>query len=210
VVERGELRGLDKDMEADVQCRHFPNEAAFPPLIPILIGSTTQSVERRYGALLSPYLADPSSIFIISSDFCHWGLRFRYTHYQPPSASSPSPAYSLRSSDRAPSDYPIHQSIAAVDKQCMDACETGDFETWWDALESTGNTVCGRHPIGIFMAAVEALEEMGELVGEDDGVDGVGERLEKGKFRFVRYERSSRVTSVRDSSVSYCSAFAVF
>jgi hypothetical protein len=35
--------------------------------------------EARYGALLSPYLSDPSNLFIISSDFCHWGSRFRYT-----------------------------------------------------------------------------------------------------------------------------------
>jgi predicted class III extradiol MEMO1 family dioxygenase len=35
--------------------------------------------EARYGALLSPYLSDPANLFIISSDFCHWGSRFRYT-----------------------------------------------------------------------------------------------------------------------------------
>jgi len=35
--------------------------------------------EARYGKLLAPYLADPSNLFIISSDFCHWGSRFRFT-----------------------------------------------------------------------------------------------------------------------------------
>ena len=63
-------------------------------------------------------------------------------------------------------------------------------------LEDTGNTVCGRHPIGVIMAAVEVLEKDDQLRGD-------------GRFKFVRYERSSLVTSVRDSSVSYCSAFAV-
>lgn len=37
--------------------------------------------EARYGALLAPYLADPANLFIISSDFCHWGSRFSYTFY---------------------------------------------------------------------------------------------------------------------------------
>lgn len=35
--------------------------------------------EARYGQLLAPYLADPSNLFIISSDFCHWGSRFKFT-----------------------------------------------------------------------------------------------------------------------------------
>lgn len=33
------------------------------------------------GALLAPYLDDPSNLFVISSDFCHWGSRFSYTFY---------------------------------------------------------------------------------------------------------------------------------
>lgn len=38
--------------------------------------------EAAYGALLAPYLDDPSNLFVISSDFCHWGMRFNYTHYK--------------------------------------------------------------------------------------------------------------------------------
>lgn len=79
----------------------------------------------------------------------------------------------------------------------MDACETGSHAQFLGILEETGNTVCGRHPIGVIMAAIEALEQTeGDLQG-------------KGRFKFVRYERSSLCNSVRDSSVSYCSAFAI-
>ena len=35
------------------------------------------------------------------------------------------------------------------------------------------------------------------------------EKSKKGKFHFVRYERSSDAVDVLDSSVSYVSAFAV-
>lgn len=78
---------------------------------------------------------------------------------------------------------------------CMDAAESGSHAKFLGVLEETGNTVCGRHPIGVVMAAVEALEEQ--------GAEG------KGRFKFVKYDRSSLCKSVRDSSVSYCSAFAV-
>ena len=49
------------------------------------------------------------------------------------------------------------------------------------------------------------LEEVERLAREQ------GKELEEGRrrFRFTRYERSSDVQSVGDSSVSYVSAFAV-
>ena len=80
--------------------------------------------------------------------------------------------------------------------------ETRRHSEFLEEVGRTGNTVCGRHPIGVFMAAVEGMMEREE--------DGEGDEEWKGRMRFVRYERSSDVVSVRDSSVSYCSAFAVF
>ena len=130
---------------------------------------------------------------MVSSDFAHWGTRFRYTYYVPASGE----ATSLRSSDRAPKDPPIYESIRQVDFECIDACESGSHKQWLDVLSETGNTVCGRHPVGIVMAAIEHM---------DRGHAGDGG---KPTFKFVRYERSSDCTKVGDSSVSYASAFAV-
>lgn len=42
-------------------------------IVPVLVGALSESKEQEYGRLLSKYLADPSNLFIISSDFCHWG-----------------------------------------------------------------------------------------------------------------------------------------
>lgn len=181
---------------ADVLTEHSANSDYNPPtpLIPILIGNTTPTLEQEYGRLLAPHLADPTSIFIISSDFAHWGTRFRYTYYRPLSG----PAVNLRAADN-PSSPQIHESIAAVDMECVACVESGSHEAFLEVLGRTGNTVCGRHPIGVAMAAVECLEKEGRVV-EGDG---------KGRFRFVRYERSGDVVSGRESSVSYCSAFAV-
>jgi AmmeMemoRadiSam system protein B len=161
-----------------------------PILVPIMVGNTDPSAETELGSRLAPFLSDPSNIFVISSDFCHWGSRFRYTYYQSPDGES---ALHLRSSSKVAKDWPIHESIKAVDFESMDAIESGSHEEFVGQLKETGNTVCGRHPIGVFMAAVEKAK-----------LDG-----DKGKFKFLRYERSSLVEDVRDSSVSYGSAFAV-
>ena len=50
-------------------------------VVPILVGSLSPEKEAKYGRIFAKYLADPTNLFIISSDFCHWGQRFRYTEY---------------------------------------------------------------------------------------------------------------------------------
>lgn len=167
-----------------------------PPLVPILVGSTNPKVEKAFGAFLAPYLADPTNVFVISSDFCHWGPRFRYTYYLPSSTSDPAKGISLRSRDE-PKDPPINESIARIDKLAMQGVESGQHDAFLATLKDTGNTVCGRHPIGVIMAAIEVLKKEEKI------------EQEKGSFTFVKYERSSEVLDGSDSSVSYASAFAV-
>jgi AmmeMemoRadiSam system protein B len=164
-----------------------PRAGQSPPLIPILVGNLSPEQEATYGKILAPYLNDPTSVFIASSDFCHWGSRFNYTYYLP--GSNTKEAQTLRTNGKTPTSPAIHDSIAAVDHMCVDAVETGIHQEFIDIVAKTGNTVCGRHPIGVVMAAMEVLGQ--------------------GKFKFVKYDRSSLVESVKDSSVSYCSAYAV-
>ena len=64
-------------------------------------------------------------------------------------------------------------------------------------LKETKNTVCGRHPIGVLLAAAAALQDAGEKGwGKDEVV-----------LSWTRYEHSSECEKVSDSSVSYASAF---
>ncbi|ETN38518.1 uncharacterized protein HMPREF1541_06553 [Cyphellophora europaea CBS 101466] len=207
----------------------YPEQPAssYPPLVPIMIGGTSPATEKALGQILAPYIADSTNVFVISSDFCHWGSRFGYTYYVPnapspavdpdslpngltnPSSDGPlhaqtsiSKGISLRSSKDVSNGGPqIHDSIAHVDRACMCAIATGSHDAFLSILQGTGNTVCGRHPIGVFLAGVEELEKSAET-------EAAAEDLKR-RFRFMRYERSSDVKSVRDSSVSYVSAFAV-
>jgi MEMO1 family protein len=208
-------------------------ESDYPPLVPIMVGSTNSATEAAFGKLLAPYIADPENAFVISTDFCHWGSRFGYTYYLD---SAPSPALSplslpngitSSSGEAAATDLHtdpdlaqgrdlgsresprrnepvIHESIAHMDRACMCAIATGKHAAFLDALSDTGNTICGRHPIGVFMAGWEEVERSQKASGDEAGA-----QAGKGRFRFVRYERSSDVLSTRDSSVSYVSAFAV-
>ena len=42
-------------------------------IVPVLVGAISKQKEIEYGRLFSKYLANPENIFVISSDFCHWG-----------------------------------------------------------------------------------------------------------------------------------------
>lgn len=178
----------------------FDDPSKYPTLVPILVGNTNPRKEQEFGKIIAPYLADPTSVFVVSSDFCHWGTRFSYTYYLPQAAiqERSSKGKSLDRRDPKPDNPPIYDSINELDKQAMDAIETGKHEAFLQNLSETENTICGRHPIGVVMAAIEVLESEGKASGNANG-----------KFKFVKYARSSEVEDIRDSSVSYASAYAV-
>ncbi|KAI9842667.1 MAG: hypothetical protein M1838_003018 [Thelocarpon superellum] len=193
---------------------HFGPPSAHPPLIPLLVGATRPDTERSYGQMLAPYLADPSSVFVISSDFCHWGSRFSYTYYLPSldvkSPAVPPGGYTL--SRNPPARPAIHESISVLDHRAMASIEAGSHADFLAELRMTANTVCGRHPIGVIMAAMETVRAEREGgPSAEEGKGGTGEDGEKKArhFHFIRYEQSSACATLRDSSVSYASAYAV-
>lgn len=95
-------------------------------------------------------------------------------------------------------DYPIYQSITRLDREAMDALTVppgtaGEAHAAFaQYVAQTKNTICGRHPIGVLFGALAALEKDGGAQPE---------------LKWVRYEQSSHCHSIRDSSVSYASAF---
>lgn len=173
---------------------HGKDSSSWPiKIVPVLIGDNDGPKEKAFGTILAPYLQDPENAFIVSSDFCHWGTRFRYTAYVP-AADKLDELQSIKRQSSLPT--PIHEGIRVLDQLAMDAVASGKHDNFVDNLAVTGNTVCGRHPIGVTMAALEVA------AGGEVGAD-------KGQFTFVRYERSSLVESVADSSVSYAAAYAI-
>ncbi|CAM9512865.1 unnamed protein product, partial [Ascophyllum nodosum] len=106
-------------------------------VVAIMVGALSQRREEQYGRLLVPFLDDPQNFFIVSSDFCHWGLRFRY---QP----------------RDPSHGAIHEHIRWLDEKGMALIESQNVEGFARYLTEHANTICGRHPIATFMNAMKA------------------------------------------------------
>lgn len=129
------------------------------------------------------------------------GTRFSYTFYYP--QAPPTAAGAIRLSRGGPSpsvDHPIHQSISALDHEAMELLTLPpskahqahhDFSEY---LGRTKNTICGRHPIGVLLGALSNLEKEGRSA----------------EIKWVRYEQSSKCFNIKDSSVSYASAYVKF
>ena len=74
----------------------------------------------------------------------------------------------------------------------MSLIESLDHDAFSSYLRKYGNTICGRHPIGVFLGAVTALRKsQGNL---------------RMSCKFLNYDQSSQCKNQRDSSVSYAAA----
>lgn len=182
-------------------------------IVPILVGSLSLESEKAYGKLLAPYLQSKDTFCVVSSDFCHWwvitrsygrvltsrrGTRFQYTHYYPSPSTVSGIKLDRSTSTTTYATYPIHESIRRLDNEAMAVLEepsaTNAHTAFAKYLKETGNTICGRHPIGVLLGATSAMEEQGI----------------KAQLKWVRYEQSSQCLHLRDSSVSYASAWITF
>ena len=68
-------------------------------------------------------------MFMLIFLFC---FRFNYTHYDKKHG-------------------PIYKSIEALDRMGMEIIETGDPDAFKNYLLEYDNTICGRHPISVFL-----------------------------------------------------------
>jgi len=134
-------------------------------VIPVMVGSLKSDSEDLYGSLFSKYLDDPANFFVISSDFCHWGKRFGYYLHEP-------------------EEGPIHKFVETLDRRGIDAIESQNVDAWYSYMKKYKNTICGRHPIGVFLQALR-------------------HNSLKFSIQFVYYAQSNAASSKQDSSVSY-------
>ncbi|XP_065882573.1 protein MEMO1-like [Dysidea avara] len=141
-------------------------------IVPVLVGALKRDKEKLYGNIFSKYLMDPTNLFVISSDFCHWGSRFKFTYYDE-------------------SHGPIHSSIEKLDKMGMAEIESLSSEGFAKYLDKYSNTICGRHPIGVLLQAIDHLKSTTQA---------------KFQLKFLHYAQSSKCKSYSDSSVSYAAA----
>ncbi|KAL5252500.1 hypothetical protein ACHWQZ_G015320 [Mnemiopsis leidyi] len=106
-------------------------------IVSIIVGDVSLDHAKKYAKVLEPLLADPHTVFVVSSDFCHWGSRFSYCNVN------------------GETNIPIWQAITNLDKLGMDTIESLNSVAFQSYLSKTSNTICGRRPILLLLATVE-------------------------------------------------------
>jgi MEMO1 family protein len=107
-------------------------------VLPIMCGNLDTAHETWYGQALASILSRPEIITVVSTDFCHWGIRFGY---QPTGSNQ---------------QIPIHEYIQQLDRRGMDLIQLQQPGAFAGYLKETRNTICGRHAIAVWLRALEA------------------------------------------------------
>mmetsp|Transcript_2773 Transcript_2773/g.5177 ORF Transcript_2773/g.5177 Transcript_2773/m.5177 type:complete len:341 (+) Transcript_2773:424-1446(+) len=168
-------RNSDKEKTASTMAR-----TSSVLVLPIMVGAVHHDQEIHFGKVLAPFLSRSNVFTVISSDFCHWGRRFGYTPTSPPDHIK-----------MTKSIKDIHEYIEWMDHVGMDSIASQEPGAFAKYINLYKNTICGRHPITVYLSALKENKERGE---------------EEVQIHFVKYAQSSPVKHDHDSSVSYASA----
>ncbi|MFO7820517.1 MAG: AmmeMemoRadiSam system protein B [Lentisphaeria bacterium] len=106
-------------------------------LVPIVCGQLSRPDESAIAAVLADHLWDPETLWVISSDFTHYGSSFGYTPFR----------------DNIP------ERLRELDRGAIDRICTLDVKGFQRYLDDTGATICGSTPIGLLLSAVNSVSE---------------------------------------------------
>jgi len=148
-------------------------------ILPIMIGDIDFQMQEKIAECLMEFYKDKDTLFIVSSDFCHWGKRFRFTFYDK-------------------SFGKIFESIQMLDRMGMDSIESMDPNIFSEYLADYKNTICGRKPISILLSILNKFNLENNLNIKKEGFE-----KNQNFIKFVKYNQSSKVIEENDSSVSY-------
>ena len=109
-------------------------------LIPIMVGHNDLTTNTEIGKALYDLYEDPKTLFVISSDFCHWGKRFRFTYYN-------------QEFDN------IWESTKDLDMQALNIISEMNSAKLDEYFKKTKNTICGRNPITIVLSIIEKFKK---------------------------------------------------
>jgi AmmeMemoRadiSam system protein B/AmmeMemoRadiSam system protein A len=111
-------------------------------LVPILAGETASESQKAMAEKLAT-LHDGKTLFVFSSDFTHYGPRYRYAPFGP--------------SARAARDR-----IRAQNERAVDLILKKDAGGFRKHLEETGDSICGRDGIGVLLELLPKISPKAE------------------------------------------------
>ena len=121
-------------------------------IVPVLIGTLSESEHRRLAGQLLP-VRDDGTILVASSDFVHYGAEFNYT----PDVGAD-----------------VRAGVRKIDMEAIEIIRSMDARALLEFRKKTGATICGLTPIAVLMDALPKNSRV-ELVDYSQSADVSGD-----------------------------------
>ncbi|MCQ2379234.1 MAG: AmmeMemoRadiSam system protein B [Victivallaceae bacterium] len=133
-------------LEVELPILHYLLGAV--PVLPLIVGQMTTGELLAAGTLLAE-LDRPGTLWVVSSDFTHYGECFRYTPFGIPCDP---------------------EKLAALDLGAAELIAARDLHGFIAYLGRTGATVCGAFAVALYLAMLAAYDSSveGKVVGRCD------------------------------------------
>jgi AmmeMemoRadiSam system protein B len=141
------------------------------PVVPLLAGRLEGDDDVSARELLGR-LADEDTVFLVSSDFTHFGRRFGYVPFEPIDAAD-----ALR-------------LIGDLDRGAIEPALHCDPDAFRRHLERTGDTVCGQVPIQAFLSWARGRLS-GTLLDYRTSIDVTGDYEHCVSYAALGYRRAA-------------------
>ncbi|OEH79332.1 hypothetical protein cyc_03147 [Cyclospora cayetanensis] len=188
-------------------------------IIPMIVGELRQQEEcQKFADVLIDYFLHDENLFIISSDFCHWGPRYAYYYLEEPLANLPI-HLSIETGRKGEKKSEIGGRINKRKAEYTASTKYGERTVDWQKgvrqrYQETVTTLCvaadGQKCYQVYNRAPE--QRLFQLLGDDRSfdlrelLDTAAARNDKGfSTKLIAYSQSSHAMTRNDSSVSYAS-----
>ena len=101
-------------------------------ILPILIGSLSEENEIKIAEILSPLILADRTLFIISSDFTHWGEMFHFTTF-------------------ANNRKPLSQQLVLFDEKAMNIISELNYSHFRFHISDIQGSICGCYSICLML-----------------------------------------------------------
>lgn len=125
-------------------------------LVPVMVGVADDSDTLAALASVVRELDDGETLFVVSSDFTHYGTHFDYLPFPPDAADS------------------VSAKLRGLDFGAIEAIRNADVEGFLRYVRSTEITICGRGPIALFLYECRG-RLTGNLVSYSTSLDVTGD-----------------------------------
>ena len=166
-------RPFEQEHSLEIQLPLLQRVLPDTAVVPLLLSDLSVEEAQRFAGLLRR-LAGPQSLFVVSSDFTHYGERFDYLPFPPTGPDS------------------VRAHLRELDMGAIERVLAGDLLGFRRYVAETGATICGQMPIAAFLAwAADGAALPGTLLGYTTSLDLTGDFEHSVSYAALAFARAS-------------------